>query len=565
MPALRDAGKNLARLRAISALVARHGFGNFLDRSRIFDRLGFRPKEVDEAPPKLSTPARFRLMLSELGPTFVKLGQVLSSRPDILPPSWIEELARLQDDAPQMPVEEVRGLIAAGLGQPIEALFAEIDPEPLASASIAQVHAARTRDGDEVVVKVQRPGIEEHIRADLDLLHYFATLLEKVVEETGIYSFTGIVTEFEKALVLELDFLHEADNVRLFHGKSIGRDYVVIPRVHQDLTARTVLTMERLQGVKITRLDPAVHDREAVARNVLQMAFDHMFVDGVFHGDPHPGNLFVLEGNRIGLVDFGLVGHMTRQMQETLIVLCLAVALKDPDTVARLLYKVGVPDQRVNLAQFRADIAEILEAYLPRELKDIETATLGPQLVDLCLKYGIRVPKEYALLTKSAITYEGIVRHLWPEMDLVAVAMPYARRLLSDRFTPEAGQGGALRAMLQAHGVMTEVPLQLSQILLDMEGGKFAVNVKSTDLTQLVKAVRWLGITIFSGMVASALIVGSFVVLAARTDWQVGGVPVLALLGFVVPPMIFTFALVWTLLGGRLPRIPLRKLIGQRR
>lgn len=504
-------------------------------------------------------------MLSELGPTFVKLGQVLSSRPDILPPAWIDELTKLQDDAEQMPLDEIRRLVAEGLGQPIESLFASIDPEPLASASIAQVHAARTLAGDEVVVKVQRPGIEERIRADLDLLHYFAQLLERVVEETGVYSFTGIASEFEKALVLELDFLHEADNVRLFYNKSVGRPYVVIPKVYGELTSRTVLTLERLQGVKITRLDPVRHDRQKVAENVLMMAFEHLFVDGVFHGDPHPGNLFVLDDNRIGLVDFGLVGHMTRQMQETLIVLCLAVALKDPDTVARLLYKVGVPEKRVNLAQFRSDLAGILDVYLPRELKDIESATLGPQLVDLCLKYGIKVPREYALLTKSAITYEGIVRHLWPEMDLVDMAMPYAKRLLTSRFTPEAGQGGALRAMLQAHGVMTEVPMQLSQILLDMEGGKFAVNVKSTDLSQLVGAVRWLGITLFSGMVASALIVGSFVVLAARGNWDVHGVPVLAVLGLVVPPVLFSIALLWTVMGGKLPRIPLRRLLGSRK
>lgn len=561
MPALRDAGKNLARLRDISAIVARHGFGNFLDRSRLFDRLGFRPK-VEVQNPRLSTPARFRLMLTELGPTFIKLGQVLSSRPDILPPAWIDELAMLQDNVQQMPLSQVQILLSEGLGRPVQELFAYIEPEPLASASIAQVHAARTLAGDEVVIKVQRPGIEESIRADLDLLHYFARLLEQVVEETGVYSFTGIASEFESALVLELDFLHEADNVRLFHGNAVGREYIHIPAVYSELTSRTVLTLERLQGVKITRLDPERHDRQKVAENILLMAFEHLFVDGVFHGDPHPGNLFALENDRIGLVDFGLVGRMTRQMQETLIVLCLAVALRDSETVARLLYKVGVPEKRVNLAQFRSDIASIIDTNLPRSLRDIDSATLGPQLVDLCLKYGIKIPKEYALLTKSAITYEGIIRQLWPEMDVAQMAMPYAKRLLATRLTPESGQGGALRAMLQAHGVVTEVPMQISQILMDLESGKFTVNAQNADLPQLVKAVRWLGITMFSGMIASALIVGSFVVLAARTDWEVRGIPVLAVVGLVVPPVLFSVALLWTVLGGRVPRIPLRRLIG---
>lgn len=562
MPALRDAGKNLARLREISAIVARHGFGQVFARARVFEALRFRPADPD-APPKVPAPQRFRVMLSELGPTFVKLGQVLSSRPDILPPDWVAELSTLQDQVPELAMSEIRLVIEAGLGRKVEDAFAWIDEQPLASASIAQVHAARLKNGDEVVVKVQRPGISERIRADLDLLYYLAQFLERVVEETGVYTPTGIVSEFERSLKGELDFENEAANIRVFHANNVGRPHIVIPRVYEELTCRTVLTLERLRGEKITNLDPEKFDRRIVAKNLVDAIFEHLFVDGVFHGDPHPGNLFVLEGNRIGFVDFGIIGRLTKQMQETIILLCLAVALRDPDTVARLVYKIGVPDQRVNLAQFRSDIAEILEQYAGLELQNMSSGTLINDILALALKYRIKVPKEFAILTKAAITMEGVVRHVYPEMDVFAVALPYAKKLLFERLSPKGASGGALRALLQAQGFLTEVPMQISQILMDLEGGKFTVNMKNPELGQLVQAVRWLGIVVFSGLTASALIIGSFVILAAQTDWEVRGVPVLAVAGLVIAPMLFGAAFMWTLLAGKLHKIRLRRWFGR--
>lgn len=564
MPALRNTGKNLARLREISAIVARHGFGDIFDRARIFEALGFRPKtEADAAVRRLSRAERFRLMLTELGPTFVKLGQVLSTRPDILPPDFLEELSKLQDRVPPLPEEQVRAILLEALGKPAEDAFSELDPTPLASASIGQVHAARTLDGQEVVVKIQRPDIRERIRADLDLLYYLAQFLERVVDETGIYTPTGIVEEFESSLMAELDYLNEAENLRLFHRLNAERTSVVIPRVHDSLTSSRVLTMERLRGVKITELDPARHDREAVVRNLIDSVFYQVFVDGVFHADPHPGNLFVLDDNRIGIVDFGLVGKLTKSMQDTVIVLCLAIALKDADTVARLLYKVGVPEQRVSLLQFRTDIAEVLEEYLGVELQDIESANLLNDLVKLALKYHIKIPQEYALLTKAAVTIEGVVRQVYPELDFLAVALPYAQRLVFDQVAPKPDSSAAMRSLLQMRGVVSDLPMQLSQILMDLEGGKFVVQVRSNDLPQLVGGIRWLGLVVFSGLIASALIMGAFFVLATHSPvWEVGGVPVLAIVGLALAGALFGAAFMWTLVGGKLQKISLRRLLG---
>src|SRR5206468_189360 len=306
-----------------------------------------------------------------------------------------------------------------------------IDPEPMASASIAQVHRARLPSGEEVVVKVQRPGIEEQIRSDTDLLFYLARFLEGVIEETGIYTPTGIVTEFRSAMLLELDFENEARNIEDFTRNHADRSYVTIPKLYRDLSSRTVITLEELKGVKLKTVlesaeSPGV-DRKQLARNVLEASFRQLFVDGLFHGDPHPGNVIVLEGNRIGLLDFGLVGRMTRQMQESIIVLVLATSLRDPDTVPRLLYKVGVPDQRINLHQFRHEIHDILDRYMGLKLAEVDSGVLMSELVDLAMKYRIKIPKEYAVLSKASATTEGIVRQLDPELDVTQVALPYAK------------------------------------------------------------------------------------------------------------------------------------------
>src|SRR5438067_8651164 len=350
---------------------------------------------------RATTARRFRETLAELGPTFIKLGQILSSRPDILPKGFIDELSHLQDRAAPMPVELVFQLIEKGLGKPAHQLFASIDPEPLASASIAQVHRARLASGEEVVVKVQRPGIEAQIKSDTDLLSYVAAFLEGVIEETGIYTPTGIVTEFRNAMLLELDFDNEAHNIDEFAKNHAARSYVVIPKLYRELSCRTVITLEELKGRKLKHVlaesggDPA--GRKQLARHILDASFHQLFTDGLFHGDPHPGNLIVLEGNRIALLDFGQVGRLTKGMQESIILLVLAISLKDPDTVARLLYKVGVPDQRINLHHFRADIHDILARYPGLKLSEIRSTTLLAELTDLALKYRIKIPKEYAV------------------------------------------------------------------------------------------------------------------------------------------------------------------------
>jgi len=562
-----QAVQDLKRLREISSVVVRHGFGELWDRARIWEVLGRREPGERPSPEEIraTSARRFRETLAELGPTFIKLGQILSSRPDILPPDFIAELSHLQDRAAPLPVATVFQLIDQGLGRPANQLFAWVDPEPMASASIAQVHRARLPSGEEVVVKVQRPGIEEQIRSDTDLLFYLARFLEGVIEETGIYTPTGIVTEFRNAMLLELDFENEARNIEAFAKNHADRPYVVIPKLYRDLSSRTVITLQELKGVKLKAVlespeFPGV-DRKQLARNVLEASFRQLFADAMFHGDPHPGNVMVMDGNRIGLLDFGLVGRMSKQVQETIVLLVLAISLRDPDTVARLLYKVGVPDQRINLQKFRHEIHDILDRYLGLKLSEVDSGVLMSELVDLAMKYRIKIPKEYAVLSKAAATTEGIVRQLDPELDVSQVALPYAKQLLFERYSPGSMSGGLLRLLLQLQGFLQDTPQQLSQILMDLEGGKFNVTVRNDDLSRLNTNLKALGLLLFAGMISSGLIVGSFSLVGRASEGTGTTWPVAALIGLALSAMLFGAALTWTLLSGRLKKISVRRLL----
>ena len=553
--------QDLNRLRQIATIAARHGFADMLDRAGVFRLIG-RREPVEQAPDTraASTARRFRRMLEDLGPTFVKLGQVLSTRADLLPGEFVSELRLLQDSVTPIPLDVVRAQIQAGLGRSPEEAFASIEQEPLAAASIAQVHRATTPSGEPVVVKVQRPGIQAQMASDLQVLRSLAKLLEAVVEETGIYSPVGIVEEFDRAIREELDFVHEAQNVRAFQETHQERKGVRIPRVHDDLSSATVLTLEYFGGVKLLEAQLSGERRTELARVVLDTAFRQLFEDGLFHADPHPGNFLLLNDGDIGLIDFGLVGRLTRQMREQLVILIVAVALKDSDSVARLLYRIGAPDARANIAAFRSDIDAVLGRHLPRTLGEVNARHLLSDLLDLAVKYRVRVPREYALLSRASISMEGILRQLSPELDILGVALPYAKELLRDRYDVSDIQGGLLRALLRFQGLAADLPTQLSQILLDLETGRFSVHVRSSEVEKVNTSLRSAAVITFLGLCACGFIVGAFISFS-QVPWTVRGYPVLGLLGTAGAAALFGAAFTWYLFGNRFGKISLRRLL----
>lgn len=562
---LRSAAQELARLRKITSIIGKYGYDELIRRSpELPDEIeteDFGPTDAEAK--KAAAPRRFRLMLEELGPTFIKLGQVLSSRPDLVSREYVEELKTLQDDCEPLPFEQIRKGIESGLGRPLEQAFTSVEPEPLATASIAQVHRGITRDGQAVVVKVQRPGIVEEVRRDVDLLYRVARLLDAVIEESELAEPVGIVREFDKGITEELNFQHEAANVEEFRQLHAERPDIVVPSTVSELCSASVLTMTYVEGVPFSRLPDSV-DKKAIARRIVQEAFDEVFIDGVFHADPHPGNLMYIGPGRYGILDFGLLGRLTREMQETMVVLALAVAVRDADTVARTLYRLGRPDGRVNLADVRRDTVEVFSRYLDRSIKDVDSSLMLQEILLLGMKHRLRIPPEYTMLGRAGATIEGIVRELDPDIDVAEVAKPYAERLLKDRVSPDNVEGGFYKALLQMQGLSEEVPLQLSQILSDLASGKFTVTAEGRELERLSSAIMMSATTVAGAILGGAFIVGSFIGMA-QLDWMVWGVPIVGIFGAFVGAMVMAWVGAYILLRPRLKKISLLRLLTRRR
>ncbi len=562
---LRAAAQDLKRLRRISGVIGKYGYDEFVKKSPdLPDELSttdFEPTEDEKH--SGSAPRRFRLMLEELGPTFIKFGQVLSSRPDLVSREYVEELKNLQDDCEPLPFEDIEEAIREGLGRDPYVLFSSIDPVPLATASIAQVHRGVTNNGDSVVIKVQRPGIAAEVQSDVDILYRVARLLDAVIEESQLAEPVGIVREFDKALTEELNFRHEAGNAMEFAKLHAERKDIAIPAVFTELSSPTVLTMEYLEGVPFSRLPDDV-DKKSIAARIIAEAFDEVFIDGVFHADPHPGNLMLLDDGRYAILDFGLLGRLSPQMKETIVVIALAVAVRDADTISRTLYRLGQPDERVDLAEVKRDTELVLQRYLNRSISDIDSTLLTQQILALGMKHRLRIPAEYTMLGRAGATIEGIVRELDPEIDVAEVARPYAEKLLVDRIGPQQVEGGLYRALLQFQGMSEDLPLQVSQILSDVSSGRFGVSVSGQQLERLNTSLLTAATTVSGAILGGSFIIGSFIGLA-QLDWKIFGIPIVGVFGAVVGGMVVSWVGAYAMLRPRLKKISVLRLFMKKR
>lgn len=467
-----------------------------------------------------------------------------------------------------MSFDVVRGTIEDALGADIGTLFRTIDEQPIASASIAQVHRAVTLDGHEVAVKAQRPNIREKMLGDLDILRYVAQLAEAIIEESGIVTPRGIVDEFESALLAELDFVREAENMRRFADK-LGeakhpRSYVV-PRIYSELSSRTVLTMEFIRGRRLSEVTEPNECRQ-VAANIARASFEQLFEDGLFHADPHPGNAFILPDGRLALIDFGSVGEISYAMRETLVVLVVAVGLRDADSAARLLYRVGVPEAQVSLHRLRDACASLFDKYLGDRsvIANIEAAQLLRELFDLAARFRIRIPSEYALIGRASITVEGIIRMLDPNLDVLDVCKPFVKRLVDEQLALSELGDAAMRNLVRVRSIARDLPLSASQVLMDLEAGKLRIQVENPKLDTIARNIDALGVIVFMGLVACGLIVGSLVYLS-RYEFRLFGIPVLPAVGLYLASTLFGATLGRYLLSPRLRKISIGRWIARRK
>ena len=501
---------NLDRLRQITQVLVKHGFGELVARTDLASLVPFRKTE-ENPPPRTSFATRLRLAMQELGPSFVKLGQILSTRADLLPGDLILELKKLQEDVPPIAFEDVKAEIEETIGAALGDAFVSFDEQPLASASIGQVHRARLKQPDgsvvDVAVKVQRPKIRQTIERDLDLLYLMARLIERAVPESTIYSPSGLVAEFDRAITSELDYTIEAGNGEKFAKNFVGHATVRFPRVYREVSGKKVLVAEFFDGLHI---DKATREHgysgEKIAKNAVGIIAKMIFVDGIFHADPHPGNIRILgtpEEPIVGLLDLGLIGQLTPDMREKATDLMIAAVKKDVDELADALIAMGRPRGKVDREAFRAEVARLSEVHLGKPLREIQLAGLIRDLVQGAVKFEIEMPVEMMMVGKSFMTVEGIGKSIYPELDVFEEAKPFFLRLLWQRYSPEKVGHRLLKAASRLSGAASDVPPLLAEVLDDVRRGRLKFQAEDPGLG---RAAERLGRRVALGLIGAASI-----------------------------------------------------------
>ncbi len=501
------------RYRQIGDVLTRHGLGFIVGVTGLARWVplhrGFLGHEPRQEP--YTTPEHLRLAIEELGPTFIKLGQLLSTRSDLVPAAYLRELSKLQDSAPPVLPATISDLVEQELGARPDEIFASFDTQPLASASIGQAHLATLHDGTEVVVKVRRPQVNAIIETDLAILQNLANRASRRWEAAANYNLPGLVSDFAVSLRRELDYLSEGRNAERFAVDFAADPDVQIPRVFWTTTTSRVLTLERIVGIKVDDLDGldrARVDRRALATKAAGVAVRMVFEHGFFHADPHPGNLFIEPDGRIGLIDFGMVAEVDEGLRQQLATVLAALTAHDVDRLARALLELSVVKRQVDREQFRADLVRFVALYRGRRLGEVNIAALVSNLLALLRKHRLQLPQEMAALLKFFLMVEGMGVRLDPEFNLGAFLGPYARQLMLDRYSPEALLRQVLTSGQDAAALAVDLPDRVRRLFDLLDASGVAVNLSATEFEPLVGRAERIGDRLIAGIIAAAFIRG---------------------------------------------------------
>jgi ubiquinone biosynthesis protein len=533
VPAVVSSG-NLRRFSQIGRVLVRHGFGFVFDVRR--DRREKKGLQEFLAP---NFGIRLRRSLDDLGPTFVKFGQLLSTRSDILPEGVLIELQKLQDTVRPMPSGVAQAIIERELGAPVEEVFAAFDPVALGSASIGQVHRVVLRGGEVVAIKVQRPEAPGRVESDLDLMRQFAAFLDRRFGRRIFVDVRGLVAEFETVIRRELDYTAEAANARRF-AVNFADMPVVIPEVYLELSTSRVLTLQYVEGTRFRDIQPlllAPSERRRVASMGADAIFKMAFEDGFFHGDPHPGNLILTPEGDLALLDFGMIGYLSRGDIDALSRLFIAVIQRDAAAALQGLEALGVRYATEVRDDLVRELREFLNKYSGLSVGEVTLGQALSELIALARRYRLRVPPVFPLLTKALVTAEGIARSIDPTLNVYEVARPYAKRLLAERYEPEALLEGARERVLEYARYVEDYPEQLRQLLTELADGELEVHLMHRGLDELVGAVDVLANRLVFAVVTGALLLGSCMLGAFDRGGPAVpylGVPVVSFVGFAL-------------------------------
>jgi ubiquinone biosynthesis protein len=517
--------RNLGRTRQIASVLLNHGFNDVADRLgivRTFERWRRWLFRRSGRPWRAMTRAeRVRHVLEDLGPTFIKFGQVMSTRPDLIPAAFIDELERLQEHVPPFPSDEARALLEEELGCPVEEVFREFSREPLAAGSLGQVHTAVLPDGTKVAVKIRRPFVVREIERDLSLMTELAALLERNFPEMEVFDPVGLVNQFARSIRREVVFTREAKTIDEFRRLFRDDATLFVPTVYWDLTTEAVLTMSFVDGCRITDL-PALAQRGlspgGIAANGARIFMKMAFELGVFHGDPHPGNMRILDHGVIGLLDYGMVGRLEQEKREQLMDLLVAVTRGSVSGAVKTLLEVGKPFRAVDNSQLVADVRDFIDGFYGLPLERIDIGRLLTEFVGILTTHGIRYPADLMLLIRAIVTLEGVGREIDPGFNLARHLQPFVEQQMRARYTPERlGEKIATEAKVMA-GIVSGIPRHVDRILQKLADDHLHVQFEHRNLDRLINEVDRAGNRLVIGMVLSALIVSSALVLRTANN-----------------------------------------------
>ena len=533
------AARDMGRLNQILGVLIRHGFGDSVRRLGLADGLERAGHALhwnhaaDLA--RLEPPVQVRLALEELGPTFVKLGQVLAGRADLFGPEWIAEFEKLHSHVPAVPLEVLRPQLREDLGGEPEAVFAHFDPEPLAAASIAQVHRARLADGTEVVVKIRRPGITDTIEADLRLLARIAAVAETEMPQLKPYRPTQLVRELARSLKRELDLASECRNAERVAAHFTEQPWIVVPRVHWAHTTERVNVQDFIAGVPghdLAALDAAGLDRTLLARRGSQAVLKMIVQDGFFHADPHPGNVFYLPDNRIAFIDFGMVGRLSQHRRDELLALLMGLVQRDAHAVADVLLEWTGDDADVHLALLEAEIEAFVDQYHGTPLAQLNLGQMLADVTALLREHHLGLPSDMALLIKAFITLEGMGRNLDPGFHMTTEALPMLRQVVRARYEPKAVASRAWQTLRRSLSVAEQLPHDLSRLLRNARRGKVQVGIELAHLKRVGDQIDRAANRLAMALVIAALVIGSSIVMTVKGGPTLFGLPLFGFLGF---------------------------------